>query len=335
MLCSRQPETVSIIIPVYHVEEYIEECIQSAIHQTYPHIEIILVDDCSSDSSYKLAEKQLQQSNRLWKSVRHENNRGLSAARNSGVDAATGEYIYFLDSDDYIATDCIQRLVEAIHLHQKDIAIGCGFVLLMPDKRLAPIWKDTAENLHEQDALGAYLRKEHNFAACHRLINAAAYRATGIQFREGLQHEDVIWSFQMARSGLSICSAPGNNLYFYRQREGSIMAQAKVSPGRINGFIEATRVHYQAMMAESLQQNPDFCHMYAYLFRETVHMIMADTNRSLRARCQDVAKYLKEFSHCPPEIAPQYNMMKRFVSLSRFMPAPIAFRIALCSIPKS
>lgn len=335
MVCSKQPETVSIIIPVYHVEEYIEECIQSAILQTYPHIEIILVDDCGTDTSIAKAEKLLQASNRQWQTVRHQHNRGLSAARNTGVKIATGDYIYFLDSDDYIAPDCIQRLVDTIHLHQKDIAIGCGFVLLMPDKRLAPIWKDTAANLHTQDALGAYLRREHNFAACHRLINTEAYRSTGIQFREGLQHEDVIWSFQMARSGLSICSAPGNNLYFYRQREGSIMAQAKISPGRINGFIEATRVHYKAMMADGLQQNPDFCHMYAYLFHETVHMIMADTNRTLRARCRDVANYLREFSHCIPEIAPQYNMMKRFVALSRFMPAPIAFRIALCTIPKS
>lgn len=304
------------------------------MQQTYPHIEIVLVDDCSRDKSWQLAEQILRQSNRPWICVRHEHNRGLSAARNSGADAASGEYIYFLDSDDYIAPDCIQRLVDAIHLHQKDIAIGCGFVLLMPDKRLEPIWKDTAENLHEQDAMGAYLRREHNFAACHRLINAAAYRATGITFREKLQHEDVIWSFQMARSGLSICSAPGSNLYFYRQREGSIMAQAKIAPGRINGFIEATRVHYQIMMSEKLYENADFCRMYSYLFHETVHMIMADTGRSFRARSQDIARYINEFSYCLPEIETTYALMQRFVSLSRFLPAPVAFKIA-CRFTKS
>ena len=333
MLCSKQPETVSVIIPVYHVEEYIEECIQSAILQTYPHIEIILVDDCGTDTSIAKAEKRLQASNRQWQTVRHQHNRGLSAARNTGVKIATGDYIYFLDSDDYIAPDCIQRLVDAIHLHQKDIAIGCGFVLLMPDKRLAPIWKDTATNLHEFPPLTAYLRKLHNFAACHRLINRAAYQQTGVCFREGIQHEDVIWSLDMAMSGLSVCSAPGKDLYYYRQREGSIMAQPKITAGRINGFIEATRAHHQVMVQNNLAQDEDFGQMYSYLFNETIHMIMADRTRSMRSRSRDIAAYLSEFNTCIPAIKANYRRMSLFVSLAYVLPAAIAFKLATYLTP--
>ncbi len=333
MLCSKQPETVSIIIPVYHVEEYIEECIQSAILQTYPHIEIILVDDCGQDKSCHLAEKLLEQSPCKWSCVRHETNRGLSAARNTGVAAATGDYIYFLDSDDYIAPDTIQRLLDAIHQYKTDVAIGRGIILLMPDKSLKPIWQDTAENLHELPPLTAYLRKLHNFAAWHRLINRAAYQQTGICFREGIQHEDVIWSLDMAMSGLSVCSAPGKDLYYYRQREGSIMAQPKITASRINGFIEATRAHHRVMVQNNLAQDEDFGQMYSYLFDETIHMIMADRTRSMRSRSRDIAAYLSEFNTCIPAIKANYRRMSLFVSLAYVLPAAIAFKLATYLTP--
>lgn len=334
MLCSKQPETVSIIIPVYHVEEYIEECIQSVILQSYPHLEIILVDDCGQDKSCHLAEELLKQSSCKWSCVHHDTNRGLSAARNTGVDAATGDYIYFLDSDDYIAPDTIQRLLDAVHQYKTDVAIGCGITLLMPDRSLEDIWQDTSEELHKVPPLTAYLRRLHNFAAWHRLINRKAYLQAGVSFREGIQHEDIIWSLDMAMSGLSVCSAQGRNLYYYRQREGSIMAQPKITASRINGFIESTRAHYQVMIHNNLTQNEDFGQMYSYLFNETIHMIMADRSRSMRSRSRDIAAYLHEFKTCVPAMKANYRRMNMFVSLARVLPAAIAYKLATYLTPK-
>ena len=101
--------TISIIIPIYNVEPYIIRCVDSVLRQTYRQLEIILVDDCSPDHSMEIARKHIEASTSSkglkFKYIKHEKNRGLSAARNSGLDAATGEYIYFLDSDDEITEE--------------------------------------------------------------------------------------------------------------------------------------------------------------------------------------------------------------------------------------
>ena len=322
------PDKVSIIIPIYNVEPYIEACILSVVNQTHPNLEIILVDDCSTDQSLCKAEQLLKQSPHEWKIVSHAVNRGLSAARNSGTDAATGTFIYYLDSDDYIAVDTIERLVHAIHLHQADVAFGCGYILLHDDGTLSPIWKDTAENLHEIDAFLAYLRQEHPFMAQHRLIRLAAYREKKIRFREGLVHEDILWSLQMSRSGLRICSAPGRHLYFYRQRGSSIMAQPNFSPKRVEGYAVATEAHHQLLTREKLYLNPDFCKMYAYLFHTTINMLISDKQTPHRAQCKAIAAFLQKTPYTIPEIASTQRFLKSYIWLAKFMPARLARKLA-------
>ena len=106
---------VSIIIPVYNVEPYIERCIESVLCQTYRELEVILVDDSSPDCSMDLARKCIDNSNRNKLDIihlRHDHNLGLSAARNTGIEAATGDYLFFLDSDDWITDNCISLLVQ-------------------------------------------------------------------------------------------------------------------------------------------------------------------------------------------------------------------------------
>ena len=111
---------VSVIIPVYNVEKYIDECITSVTEQSYKNIEIILIDDGSTDSSGDLCDKWAQKDARI--SVIHQNNGGLSAARNSGLDAAKGDYLCFVDSDDYIKESYIESFVMAIEAEDADIA---------------------------------------------------------------------------------------------------------------------------------------------------------------------------------------------------------------------
>lgn len=118
---------VSIIIPVYNVEPYIEECLQSVIRQSYKGmIECILVDDCGPDHSMDVAERIIADYAGPidFKILHHEQNRGLSAARNSGIDASSGEYIYFLDSDDWISDDCIEKLTHPLGFEQYDFVVG-------------------------------------------------------------------------------------------------------------------------------------------------------------------------------------------------------------------
>ena len=109
---------VSIIIPIYKVEQFIEDCLRSVYNQSYKNLEIILVDDCTPDDSMLIArnfvsKKELPKGMEI-KFLSHKKNRGLSAARNTGIDAATGDYIYFLDSDDELSPDCISLLAEPL-----------------------------------------------------------------------------------------------------------------------------------------------------------------------------------------------------------------------------
>ena len=114
---------ISVIVPVYNVEEYLEECLESIKHQTYTDIEVILVNDGSTDNSKEICEKYCRQDNR-FKLINQEN-QGLSEARNVGIRESIGEYIYFVDSDDMIKTDILQTLLSFM---KDDVDIvGCNY----------------------------------------------------------------------------------------------------------------------------------------------------------------------------------------------------------------
>ncbi|MBO6252520.1 MAG: glycosyltransferase family 2 protein, partial [Bacteroidaceae bacterium] len=105
--------SVSIIVPVYNVQPYVEDCIRSVMRQTYDgRMECIVVDDCGTDDSIAIVEKVVADYDGpiTFKILHHTHNRGLSAARNTGIDASTGDYLFFLDSDDEITNDCIKKL---------------------------------------------------------------------------------------------------------------------------------------------------------------------------------------------------------------------------------
>ena len=120
---------VSIIIPIYNVEKYVAECLNSVISQTYDHskIECIIVDDCTPDLSMVIVDEIIGKYNGeiVFNIIRHEHNQGLSAARNTGIEAATGDYLYFIDSDDYIYPKSLELLLNASKEYNKpDVVVG-------------------------------------------------------------------------------------------------------------------------------------------------------------------------------------------------------------------
>ena len=112
---------LSVIVPVYNVEKYLERCVDSVINQNYPNIEIILVDDGSKDSSGKICDILAAKDNRI--KVIHQQNGGLSAARNTGIDNATGEYIDFLDSDDELLPNVFNDLIPLLEYNNLDLIV--------------------------------------------------------------------------------------------------------------------------------------------------------------------------------------------------------------------
>ncbi|GFI42006.1 glycosyltransferase family 2 protein [Thomasclavelia cocleata] len=121
-MCDFIKDCISVIVPVYNVEKYLNCCIESIINQTYQNIEIILVDDGSTDKSGYICDNYAKKDNRI--KVIHKTNGGLSSARNYGIDKANGKYITFIDSDDYISKHYCQILLETLMKYDADISIG-------------------------------------------------------------------------------------------------------------------------------------------------------------------------------------------------------------------
>lgn len=268
---------VSIIIPVYKVREYIEECIESVLRQSYQHIEIILVDDVGNDGSIELAENLLKQSDRKWCILKHENNRGLSAARNTGIKQATGEYIYFLDSDDYIDRTCIEKLTTAALQHHAQLVFG-GYAYYYGNNitQKSP-WIYAKTEKPEKSPLQLYLEQKLYAMACNVLINKKFYSSTGIIFQEGLLHEDAPWSFSLILRAKEVAWTEGIS-YYYRMRQGSITNAAKFNKKRIASLYYNLENCTKESHIHDIWDNKDFKIWYA---REIVHFCVCAVCKSL------------------------------------------------------
>lgn len=207
---------ISIVIPIYKVEPYIERCIRSVLAQTYRELEVILVDDSSPDDSMDIAQKVIKNSgaqDMAFVYLKHEHNRGLSAARNTGIDAATGEYVYFLDSDDALTPNCIELLVQPLIKKRYDFVIG-NYGVIGSDKRFPPLTIEGEYN----DVLEQYRKASWYMMAVNKVVNLQMMKENQLYFQEGIIHEDDLWSFQLACTAKSLFAIQEKTyLYFIRK----------------------------------------------------------------------------------------------------------------------
>lgn len=219
---------ISIIIPVYNVEKYIAECLGSVVAQTYKgDIECIIVNDCTPDNSMSLVKDFIDSysGNITFSVINHAQNRGLSAARNTGINAAKGDYIYLLDSDDLITPDCIELL--AAPLEYKRFEMVIGDIVTFGDERDCP-----SLNLKKGEYAGnmiieSYMRCHIYPMAVNKLCNRSFLLKNGILFKEGILHEDELWSFILAYR-LNTMYAIDKDTYRYRIHSNSIMANKDI-----------------------------------------------------------------------------------------------------------
>ena len=214
---------LSILVPVYNVAPYIEDCLQSVMNQTWQgSLECILVDDCGTDDSMQLIEQKLQAySGKVdFRIIRHQQNRGLSAARNSGIDAAKGDYVYFLDSDDEITPDCIERLSKPLESRNYDFVVG-GYQIIGSQVQMDPLRLEDGVSLNGEEVLQAYRVKDWYLMSVNKLYQVAFLNRHHLRFLEGIIHEDELWSFQIACLAQSLYAA-NHVTYLYKIREGSI-----------------------------------------------------------------------------------------------------------------
>jgi len=216
---------ISIIIPVYNVAHYVERCIESVNNQTFEGVyETILVDDCGSDNSISIVQGMLSKADNERKTIiHHEKNRGLSAARNTGLKEARGEYVYFLDSDDLITPDCFENLWLLAHQYPNaEMIVGQYDEFKEGESFYEARWKQVG-GIYEGDVIGAYLDKRIPAIACNKLIKRDFLVKNNLFFEEGLIHEDYLWSFQCACL-LKKVVVSDSVTYHYLQRSNSIMS---------------------------------------------------------------------------------------------------------------
>lgn len=218
---------ISIIIPIYNVEEYITECLQSVMRQTYKGaIECILVDDCGTDNSIAIAEQLIAEYKGPieFRILHHEHNRGLSAARNTGTDAATGDYIYYLDSDDYISDDCIEVLAEPLKEIEYDMVVG-NYEAFGGEWNSA-LYQEEGPVLNREEIEEALYYKSIYTMSWNKLISMSLLRNSDIQFKEGILHEDELWTFEISIV-LNSVNVIKKTTYYYRIRTDSIIGKCK------------------------------------------------------------------------------------------------------------
>ncbi len=214
---------VSIIIPVYKVENYIEKCLESVFAQSHRDIELIIVDDASPDASMEIAKRavgRLENNGVSVKYVSHENNRGLSAARNSGIEVAEGDYLYFLDSDDELYDEnAIAGLVKAAEETEAHVIVGNYYVSREVNPYIGKYSKKAL--LKDGDLISAFVKGDLPVMAWNKLISKSVFDK-GLRFKEGILNEDELFSYLMLFLNPSVC-VTGATTYTYNFREGSIM----------------------------------------------------------------------------------------------------------------
>jgi len=220
----KKPVEISVIVPVYNVEEYLSKCVDSLLNQLDIHLEILLIDDGSTDHSGVIADQYAHQNSCIQ--VIHQENGGLSAARNAGLELAQGEYIAFVDSDDWIQEGSLKLLYNTATKYQADVVMGNLQNYHQDGSNKNPF------NTFPEKLLYSLLTGKEGFS---ELIKSGAYRPMvwnyiyrldyikhlQIRFEEGIIHEDELWT------PLVLCQASRMvitdvKFYYYRQRNGSI-----------------------------------------------------------------------------------------------------------------
>lgn len=217
---------ISVIIPVYNVEKYLRECVESVLNQTYLNYEIILVDDGSTDSSGKICDEYSENEK---VTVVHQKNAGLSAARNRGFDASRGEYVYYLDSDDYILPQTLSTLYSEATNNNSDVVFFDAVSFADGDFKVNQNY--IRKTVYEKCSGPEMLQKlqgedEYHSAVPLLFIRKSLIVDNNLRFVDGIFYEDMVYTYQIFCCA-KVVSQYKEAFYYRRYRQSSIMTSRK------------------------------------------------------------------------------------------------------------
>lgn len=301
---------VSVIVPVYKVEKYLPECLESIINQTYKNLEIIVIDDGSPDRSPFICDEYKKKDPRIQ--VIHQNNQGLSGARNTGIQLATGNYIAFIDSDDKIEETFIEILLKALIDSNADVSC-CNFVLGYPEYVKTNKIRTTG-TFSKDDIIKMYTTERTPFflnIACNKLYKRKLFYPQGtLFFKKGRLQEDNFFVCDLINEMQSM-AITDKNLYYYRQRPGSITSN--LSYRFIRDTIDSYIYLYDKFSATAK-------------YKTWLNVFLINSMTSIVVRCVEnrcYTEYLEEihryYSFCYPKIRFNFNSFNLLIFIKYIM----------------
>ncbi len=273
---------ISIIIPVYNVSEYLPTCLDSVINQTYKNLEIICVNDGSPDNSAAILFEYAKKDSRI--KVINQENRGLSGARNTGFEQATGEYVYFLDSDDYIHPQMLERLAKALEKENADFAC-CKYKKIWKTEPIEKL-QDKAYQVIENPAAEFFAPK----GVISVNVWSKLYRRdmiADLRFIVGLVYEDLPYNncFMLkAKKGVLV----PEEMYYYLQRGNSLSQGQILRKKNAQSYIEIIR-----FLHEKLQNSPYYNAMRKKYFTSILrHFLKQKKDEQVKSYLQQELKSL-------------------------------------------
>lgn len=292
---------VSIIIPIYNVEAYLDACLQSVLNQIYRNFELILVDDDSTDGSMEIAYKFIEENQSKCgfdiHLIKQPCNKGVSVARNTGIEASTGDYLYFLDSDDEITPDCIATLVEPLERYPYDMVIGDFDINKnLPNKWRLYIsegeWKPNQKIFHE------YCYQQIFVMPWNKLCRREFIMENKLFFEPDIRNEDALWSFLIALHIESLFIIK-KKTYHYMIRPTSYAWKMDI-PNEIRNYITIIALMLKKLDNSKNYQKNDLYHLFDDILQSRyIGSITHKMEKEYRTfRKYDIRPYLYVLKNC-------------------------------------
>lgn len=276
-------ELVSVIVPVYNVEKYVGECIESLLGQSYKNIEIILVDDGSTDSSGRICDEYAGKDIRI--KVIHKENGGLSDARNVGIDSATGAYYSFVDGDDFLAEDTVAQMISGLKKKKCDIAV-CNMIRYFENGEMESFYipSNVLKVLNGTDRFETLTQP----SVCNKIFRADLFNS--IRFPRGKFYEDTFVYHILAYRANTIVLT-GYDGYFYRSRRSSILGQ-NIMTDRYFDFIEAIWLRAKFLLTNNIQPYGDKACLSLYTAVANAEKNISKTKENRYKHNEALQKYI-------------------------------------------
>ena len=281
-------KTISVIVPVYNVASYLPQCLESILNQDYEDLQVLLIDDGSTDDSGAICDRFAVQDSRIQ--VIHQKNGGAASAKNAGLRAASGKYLSFVDSDDYLEPDVYGFLVKTLEEAQADAVQGAFQEVYRSRREVRPLKPETLEGFD-------YLLRFPKDFSCALLWNKLYRREIygGVFFEEGHKIDDEYFTYQgFLQPRRVVCT--DRVIYNYRKRASSVMASPESAEQRILDCLDSIAKRRQKVRASVPQLSRAFDENYLDVLWY-LSCNPGSTERSLKALKSGLRDYLRHFGN--------------------------------------